>query len=459
MLFQTKGLMAQAVSHALPFPDDFFHAIVTSPPYWPHRAYDGDQPVDWPEIAFRPDPFYDFVMEIDPWTGPLGLEPDPVMFIGHMIHIGRELKRVLRPDGNFWLNYGDCYLKHRFNNLPPQSLALMTAHVALAFQADGWMLRNDNVWAKTTTTPEPRVGPRWERHRLKVQSADIDWKNEASSRDRVVEGPGNIAGGNTSIKGHKPKWKNCPGCDECSPNGGYVLRQGSWRHTRAHEFVYHFTLGPKQWSDFTIVQEPTSETSHGALEFGSGEKQADLDQNQGPTTLGTKRVLRNPRTIWQLPTSQFSGDHYATYPEELIKVPVLSSVPRRACPFCGTGWVPVVERDKLERDIDALRNAHAEHSGRTDGFTVPEGGTYDNTFVSGYRPMCDCPEHDPVAGWVLDPFFGSGTTGIVAKSIGVNFVGVDISYTYLSDTARIRAFGQTPPKALDDLPLFAKSDD
>lgn len=460
MLFQSKGLMAQAAGHDLPFPDNFFHAIVTSPPYWPHRSYEGDnQPVHWPVIEFQPDPFYDYTTNVDAWFGPLGQEPDPVMFIGHLIHIGREWKRVLRPDGNLWLNYGDCFLKHKFRELDPQSLAMMTAHVALAFQADGWMLRNDNVWAKINCTPEPRVGPRWERHRLKIKSADVDWREVARSQDRVVDGPGNIAGGNTSFKGYKPEWKNCPGCKACDPNDGYILKRGSWRHTRAHEFVYHFTKGRKQWADHTMVQEPTSENSHGALEYGAGEKQADLDQNQGPTTLGTRREMRNPRTVWPLPTSQFAGKHYATFPEDLIKDPILSSVPRKACPICGTGWAPVIERIKhATRDAEAQRSTSVEKSGRDDGFTQGPGGQKDQTYVSGYRPICECPEHEPVAGWVLDPFFGSGTTGIVAKSIGVNFVGIDISYAYLSNTARVRAFGGTPPQALDDLPLFALGD-
>lgn len=36
----------------------------------------------------------------------------------------------------------------------------------------------------------------------------------------------------------------------------------------------------------------------------------------------------------------------------------------------------------------------------------------------------------PVGGIVLDPFFGSGTTGVVAKRLGRHFVGVDINLEY-----------------------------
>ncbi len=39
---------------------------------------------------------------------------------------------------------------------------------------------------------------------------------------------------------------------------------------------------------------------------------------------------------------------------------------------------------------------------------------------------------------VLDPFAGSGTTGLVARQLGRMFVGLDLSFTYLHDCARVR---------------------
>ena len=37
----------------------------------------------------------------------------------------------------------------------------------------------------------------------------------------------------------------------------------------------------------------------------------------------------------------------------------------------------------------------------------------------------------PVGGTVLDPFFGSGTTGLVAKQLGRNFVGIELNAEYV----------------------------
>ena len=46
--------------------------------------------------------------------------------------------------------------------------------------------------------------------------------------------------------------------------------------------------------------------------------------------------------------------------------------------------------------------------------------------------LAGCPED----GWVLDPFSGSGTTGIVAMNNGRNYVGVDLNPEYIEITKR-----------------------
>jgi len=72
-------------------PADYFHCVTTSPPYFGLRRYDGGVE-DWGD-----------------WVGQLGGEPSPEMFVAHLIQIMREVRRVLRPDGVFWLNIGSSY--------------------------------------------------------------------------------------------------------------------------------------------------------------------------------------------------------------------------------------------------------------------------------------------------------------------------------------------------------------
>ena len=65
-----------------------------------------------------------------------------------------------------------------------------------------------------------------------------------------------------------------------------------------------------------------------------------------------------------------------------------------------------------------------------------------------FRPTCDCGETGSVPGIVLDPFMGAGTTGLVAKRHGVNYVGIELNAEY-AEMARKRI-------AKSERNLFAK---
>lgn len=454
-MFQTKGVMAQAEAVALPFPDSFFHCILTSPPYWGMRDYEGsDQARAWGGEPDCEHVWFDHetvmqtggasakqqsnkgadgsgwksrsrtCLKCGMWVGALGHEPHPDGYVRNIVEVFEELGRVTREDAVIWLNLADS--SSAGGAVKAGSRTFIPHRVALGLQRRGWIVRQDAIWSKDNPMVESAKGWRWERHRIKLASANVDWRKEAAGREGLMDGPTHVAGGNTGTKGYRPKWQLCPGCDECTPTGGYIRRRGSWRHTTAHEYVFMVTKIMHYFCDQTLVLEAASHDSHGARLPDAGRKQADLGQNQGPTSMGIKTEWRNPRSVFQFPASGYSGGHYATFPEDLIAPLIRSSCPSHACPICGMAWAPVMDLD------DELRP----------------------NLKQGYRAMCEHSGVAPVAGWVLDPFFGSGTTGLVARSVGVNFAGVDLSYGYLSEDARVRAFKQTPPGALDDLPLF-----
>lgn len=458
-MFDTKGIMAQAEAVALPFPDDFFHCVVTSPPYWGLRDYSGEEQMrrwggdpdcahEWSETTLRMQTGGLSAKQLTSkgvdgsgwisrsrtcrwcgqWIGALGHEPTPDQYVRNIVQVCREVRRVMRPEAVFWLNLGDSLYSYRGSDsgLPEGSRILVPHRAALALQTDGWLLREDNVWWKNNPMVENLNGWRWERHRIKLASADVDWRAEARKREGPLMGPGHVAGGNTGTKGYRPKWKLCPGCEKCIPHGGYIHRKASWRHTRAHEYIFQLATDRQYFVDLSLALERAGEHSHGASEPGAGPKQADLGQNQGSSTMGVKTEWRNPRSVFHVSSGTYEGAHYATFPEQLIAPLVRLSCAPRTCSICATPWSPVMDLDEKMRPSQKV----------------------------GYRPSCDHQHAPPTPGWVLDPFFGSGTTGEVARSVGVNFAGTDIAYGYLSDNARIRAFGQTPPEALDDLPLF-----
>lgn len=81
-------------------------------------------------------------------AGQIGLEQTPDAYVADMVGLFREVRRVLADDGTLWLNLGDSYG-------PDKNRLMIPARVALALQADGWILRDEIVWHKPRTTPSP----------------------------------------------------------------------------------------------------------------------------------------------------------------------------------------------------------------------------------------------------------------------------------------------------------------
>jgi len=76
-------------------PSESVQCCVTSPPYWGLRDYGID--------------------------GQMGLENTPEKYVGGMVDLFREVKRVLRDDGTLWLNLGSSYAGSRQGGNPVDS--------------------------------------------------------------------------------------------------------------------------------------------------------------------------------------------------------------------------------------------------------------------------------------------------------------------------------------------------
>lgn len=90
----------------------------------------------------------------------LGLESSISGYIENMVGVFREIKRVLKPTGTVWLNLGDSYVQGRGKatvknmRLKPKNIMGIPFRVAFALQEDGWILRQDIIWAKPNPMPE-----------------------------------------------------------------------------------------------------------------------------------------------------------------------------------------------------------------------------------------------------------------------------------------------------------------
>jgi len=147
-------------------PDASVNCCVTSPPYFGLRDYGVE--------------------------GQYGLEASPAEYVETMRALFAEVRRALADDGTLWLNIGDSYSTRKVNRdsshqpgfhperfdhdtigktwllnreagrvrmpsdtgLPEKNLLGIPWRTAFALQDDGWILRNDIIWAKPNAMPE-----------------------------------------------------------------------------------------------------------------------------------------------------------------------------------------------------------------------------------------------------------------------------------------------------------------
>ncbi len=331
--------------------------VVTSPPYWGLRDYGID--------------------------GQMGLEPTLGEHIEKMVEVFEAVKRVLKPSGTLWVNYGDCYA------------AAPNGKSAAAYESEG---KDDRTFRDK---PFSTVGP-------------------VSKSKRLERGSGRWGGGNNPAQGYmKPK-------DLCmTPNrfaiamqdaGWWVRSEIIWakpnpmpesikdRPATAHEKIFLFTKSAKYFYDNEAVLQPVSKNTNARLSqdvmnqigsdranggkktngnmkavarkkkkqdkqsghsrrhagFNERWKEARIKDNENFDSalalVVSERNLRNyepaPVEVWNIATAAFSEAHFATFPPELAKRCILAGCPVDGVvldPFGGAGTTALVA-DRLQRD-------------------------------------------------------------------------------------------------------------
>ncbi len=241
--------------------------IITSPPYFRLRDY---------QVA-----------------GQIGLEPHVDQWVDELHLVARALHRVLKPTGTLWLNLGDSYAAHHSEGAPRKSLLLGPERVAQALVADGWLLRNKIIWAKTNPMP-------------------------VSVTDRF------------------------------SATHEYL-------YVFAREPHYYFNLDASRIPHTTtgrprphaVLTRHTREAWRGP----NGDDATGLDKMHARGIVG-HRLGKNPGDVWQISSSNYRGAHHATFPVELARRTILVGCPPDGLvldPFMGAGTTAVAA-EALDRD-------------------------------------------------------------------------------------------------------------
>lgn len=368
-------------------PADSFDMCVTSPPYWGLRDYDVE--------------------------GQIGLEPTLAEHIAVMVDVCGEIRRVLKPTGTFWMNYGDCYATapngrsaadtkaagnddRTFrdkpfstvgNGIKSKDLCMIPNRLAIALQDAGWWVRSEIIWGKPNAMPDSsgsqRPATAHEKVFLFSKSDDADiWRardtGELSFAPDLTE--------------------RCPLITDPERSGVRWLRIGSYYDASAvlqgragdeDAATYRGGSyvggepGPRVVTGNKRIKMPDGwdtapggHVSHHREGREKGKTRAVGPKHDGHinhtgianTPRGEGRYLRNyepaPLDVWEIAIAPFKDAHFATFPPELAERCILAGSPRGGSvldPFGGAGTTGLVA-DRHGRDctLIELNTGYAE---------------------------------------------------------------------------------------------------
>lgn len=309
-------LVGDALEILKTMPTGSVDCTMTSPPYWAKREYS---------------------------NGGIGLEADYGTYIEKLLEIFAEVKRVLKDTGSFWLNIGDSYYNKQLLGIPWRVALKMT-------DEQGWILRNEVIWNKVKGGPDnakDKLGNAHEQifHFVKKPKDyyyDVDAIRANPGKSRIVNGTVVSATGVSGIRYKRQIQLSTALSDAEKANA----------LTELEEILYQMKIG--EVSDFRMIIRGNQRTTHSDSDTLSG--RAKELKEKAFYFLKYDKNGSKPRDVWDIlpEDTQKRGEHYAAYPEDLCKMPILATCPKDGLvldPFVGTGTTTLVAMKLGRRSI------------------------------------------------------------------------------------------------------------
>lgn len=334
-------------------------------------------------------------------NGQIGLEKTPQEFIAKLTEVFREVRRVLRSDGTCWVNMGDSYVASRTGSVDQSSSRLGGG--------------KDNQIA---------AGLR---------------------PDKIVEGlpAKNLCG---------MPWRLAFALQE----DGWWLRQDIiWskpnpmpesvtdRCTKAHEYIFLLSKSATYFYDQDAIREPANGCNGSVFEDG---KNLVVHPNTGKNRAHSRGSGVNPKAKMATVKGWATGatDHSAIAHNSRTAHPKSKQNPSFSAAV---------------KDLMETRNKRSVWEIGTEAFPEAHFATFPTKLV---EPCILA--GSPVGGVVLDPFNGSGTTGVVALRLGRDYLGIELNPEYVAMAERRLSTYWRKPSArakgtdADIAPLFAATE-
>jgi DNA modification methylase len=288
-------------------PDNVINCIITSPPYWGHRQYSG---------------------------GGIGLESSYHEYLENLTKISLQLYRVLKPTGSLWLNIGDTYRNKKLLGIPWRLAIKM-------MDEQHWVLRNSVIWNKC------KGG---------IDSSKEKLRNIHENIFHFVKDEKNYFYDSAAIRSipRKSMVKNGAVISATGVSGIRYRRQIELSTALAEDEKRNAfqalntvleRIKNNELADFRMIIRGQQRTTHSDSEKVSG-RAKELAQ-KGFYFLFYHPDGTLPGDVWEIipEDSQNRKQHYAVYPEDLCKIPILATCPTDGIvldPFSGSGTTSLV---------------------------------------------------------------------------------------------------------------------
>lgn len=363
-------------------PSESVHCVVTSPPYWGLRDYG---------VA-----------------GQIGLEASLGEHIDMLVRVFHEVRRVLRKDGTLWLNYGDAYAS------APNGRSA----------ADTKAAGNDDRTFRDK--PISTVGP------ILIRRKGDDTRG-ANSKEGFRPGHSERIAAGGVLKPKDRMLLPARVAIALQEDGWWVRDEIIWhkpnpmpssvkdRTTPAHEMIYLLTKSARYSFDTSAIKEPcTSDERRPTFRGGAYVNNSTFDNAQGGKSTVVGNIKRGK--------NETSGDRTKEgFNTRYKKTKVPGGWDK------GEGAHGTVHRDGrtaaeyVEMEVSAFRNKRSVWTVAPSPFPDAHFATFPPALIEPCI-LAGC----PVGGTVLDPFFGAGTTGLVAAKHGRNCIGIELNADYVA---------------------------
>ena len=295
-------------------PSNSIDCCITSPPYWGQRSYS---------------------------SGGIGLESNPNDFIYNILKVTSELRRVLKEKGSFWLNIGDTY-KNKSMQAIPWRIAIRM------IDEQGWILRNDVVWNKLkgamdSSSDKLRNIHEMIFHFVKNKDYFYDMAIRQNPQTTIVRNGAIISSSGVCGVRYKRQIEMSTALTPKEKENAMLDLQQVLHRVKTGEIP-----------DFRMIIRSQQRTTHSDSEKVSGRAKELKEKGYYFLLYSQKGAL--PSDVWDIlpEDTQKRASHYAVYPEDLCKIPILATCPIGGVvldPFCGSGTTNKVAYDLQRKSI------------------------------------------------------------------------------------------------------------